>query len=278
MKHIEGEFKGFNDLKIYFQGWLPENKPKSIIIIVHAFAEHSGRYKNIVNKLIPLNYAVYAHDLRGHGKSEGLKNYVDSMDQFVEDLKKFYDIIKEKSAKLPIFMLGHSFGSLIIVYFTKKYENLLNGIILAAMGIRTGGKSNSFMRVIAKIFSKLAPRISVNPGLNPEFLSHDLDVIEDYKNDPLVNYKKITARLGYIMIKSFRVVTSFINELKLPMLMQCGSEDHLIYGAEEIKEMFKMDDKVIKIYDGLYHEVYNESEIYRKEVLADLSMWLEEHL
>jgi len=108
--------------------------------------------------------------------------------------------------------------------------------------------------------------------------SHDLDVIEDYKNDPLVNYKKITARLGYIMIKSFREVSSFINELKLPMLMQCGSEDHLIYGAKEIKDVFKMDDKVIKIYDGLYHEVYNESETYRKEVLADLSMWLEEHL
>ncbi len=278
MKHIEGEFKGVNDIQIYFQGWLPENKPKGIVLIVHAFAEHSGRYKNIVNKLIPLNYAIYAHDLRGHGKSEGLKNYVDSMDQFVEDLKKFYDIIKEKSAKLPVFMLGHSFGSLIIVYFTKKYEILLNGIIIAAMGTRTGGKSNGFMRVIAKIFSKLTPRISVNPGLNPELLSHDLGVIEDYKNDPLVNYKKITARLGYIMIKSFRVVPSFINELKLPMLMQCGSEDRLIYGAEEIKDMFTMDDKVIKIYDGLYHEVYNESEIYRREVLADLSMWLEEHL
>ncbi len=278
MKHIEGEFKGVNDVKIYFQGWLPENKPKGIILIVHAFAEHSGRYKNIVNKLIPLNYAIYAHDLRGHGKSEGLKNYVDSMDQFIEDLKKFYDIIKEKSPRLPIFMLGHSFGSLIIVYFTKKYENLLNGIIIAAMGTRTGGKSNGFMRAIAKIFSKLAPRISMNPGLNPELLSHDLDVIEDYKNDPLVNYKKITTRLGYIMIKSFRAVPSFISELKLPMLMQCGSEDRLIYGAEEIKDMFTMDDKVIKIYDGLYHEVYNESETYRKEVLTDLSMWLEEHL
>jgi alpha-beta hydrolase superfamily lysophospholipase len=278
MKHIEGEFKGVNDVKIYFQGWLPENKPKGLILIVHAFAEHSGRYKNIVDKLIPLNYAIYAHDLRGHGKSEGLKNYVDSMDQFIEDLKKFYDIIKEKSPRLPIFMLGHSFGSLIIVYFTKKYENLLNGIIIAAMGTRTGGKSNGFMRAIAKIFSKLAPRISMNPGLNPELLSHDLDVIEDYKNDPLVNYKKITTRLGYIMIKSFRAVPSFISELKLPMLMQCGSEDRLIYGAEEIKDMFTMDDKVIKIYDGLYHEVYNESETYRKEVLTDLSMWLEEHL
>jgi alpha-beta hydrolase superfamily lysophospholipase len=200
------------------------------------------------------------------------------MDQFIEDLKKFYDIMKEKSPRLPIFMLGHSFGSLIIVYFAKKYENLLNGIIIAAMGTRTGGKSNGFMRAIAKIFSKLAPRISVNPGLDPELLSHDLDVIEDYKNDPLVNYKKITARLGYIMIKSFREVPSFINELQLPMLMQCGSEDRLIYGAEEIKDMFTMDDKAIKIYDGLYHEVYNESEIYRKEVLADLSMWLEEHL
>ncbi|MHA1292546.1 MAG: alpha/beta fold hydrolase, partial [Promethearchaeota archaeon] len=171
MKNIEGEFKGVKNLKIYYQAWLPEN-PKAVVQIVHGFAEHSGRYMNVVNELIPLGYAIYADDHRGHGKSEGKRNYVDSLDQFIEDEKKLYEIIKENHPDLPIFMLGHSMGSLIAVYFTKKYESLLNGLILSGTGTRTGGTVSKFLKFMAKVMSKIAPKLSVNPKLDVNMLSH----------------------------------------------------------------------------------------------------------
>jgi len=59
MKHLEGEFKGVKDLKIYYQAWLPES-PIAVIQLVHGGFEHSGRYQNVVNELIPFNYAIYA--------------------------------------------------------------------------------------------------------------------------------------------------------------------------------------------------------------------------
>ncbi|MBK5134284.1 alpha/beta fold hydrolase, partial [Candidatus Bathyarchaeota archaeon] len=130
MNHIEDEFEGVDGIKLFYQAWLPEN-PKAVVQVIHGFAEHSGRYKNVVNQLEPNGFAIYAHDLRGHGKSEGVQNYVDSMDQFVEDEKKFYDLIKKKHSNLKIFLLGHSMGSGIAMYFTKKYENLLTGLILS---------------------------------------------------------------------------------------------------------------------------------------------------
>lgn len=95
MKHIEGKFKGVKDLNIYYQAWIP-NTPKAVIQLVHGGFEHSGRYQNVVNELIPESFAIYANDHLGHGKSEGLRNYVDSFDQFIEDEKLFYDLIKEK--------------------------------------------------------------------------------------------------------------------------------------------------------------------------------------
>jgi len=143
MNHLEGKFKGVEGLKIYYQGWTPET-PKAVIQLVHGGFEHSGRYQFVVNALIPEGYAIYADDHRGHGKSEGIRNYVDSFDQYIEDERILYDIIKEKHPNLPIFMLGHSLGSFIAIYFTKKYENLLHGLILSGTGTKPGKETSRF--------------------------------------------------------------------------------------------------------------------------------------
>lgn len=279
MHHIEGNFKGVKALKIYYQAWLPDAVPKAIVQVVHGFAEHSGRYTNVVNELVPLGYAIYADDHRGHGKSEGMRNYVESFDQFVEDEKGLYDIIKNQHLNLPIFMIGHSMGSLIAVCFTKKYERLLNGLILSGTGVSVGGKMGGFLKGIAKLFSKIAPKVKVSTGLKAEMLSHDPEVVNAYNSDPLVYTKKITARLGYEMLKNIELVLPSVRTFKLPVLVQVGSEDQLVKGSEvELKGAFKMEDKEIHIYEGLYHEVYNEIEKQRKIVLNDLGNWLEKHV
>jgi len=277
MRHLEGEFKGVKDLKIYYQAWLPES-PKAVIQLIHGGFEHSGRYKNIVDELIPFNYAIYANDHRGHGRSEGLRNYVDSFDQYLEDEKIFYDLIKELHSNLPIFMLGHSLGSFIAIYFTKKHEHLLDGLILSGTGTDPGKETSGFLKLLAKAFSKIAPKMKFNPRIDTKFLSHDLEVVKNYENDPFVNAKKITARLSYEMLKNFKNLKKFIGDFKISLLVQCGSEDKLIKGSENLKSLFKMPDKTIKIYEGLYHEVYNEMEEDRIKVLKDLSNWLNNHV
>jgi len=277
LKHIEGEFKGVKGLKIYYQAWIPDT-PKAVIQLVHGGFEHSGRYQSVVNELFPEGYAIYADDHRGHGKSEGLRNYVDSFDQYIEDERLLYKIIKEQYPHLPIFMLGHSLGSFIAIYFTKKYENLLHGLILSGTGTKPGKETSRLLKLIAKGFSKIAPKMNFNPRLNAKFLSHDPEVVKLYENDPLVNTDKISARLSYEMVKNFKQFKTFIGNFKINLLIQCGSDDKLIKGSKELDDLFKMDDKTIKIYEGLYHEIYNEIENNRKVVLKDLLDWLNNHL
>lgn len=274
---MESEFEGVKGLKIYYQAWLPESL-KAVVQIAHGFAEHSGRYLNVVNELVPLGYAVYANDHRGHGKSEGNINFVDNLDQYIEDQKLLYDIIKEKHPNLPIFLLGHSMGSLIAIYFTKKYEDLLNGLILSGAGTSAGGEVSGFLKFMAKFFSKIAPHMKIDPKIDAKFLSHDPEVVSSYENDPLVHAEKITTRLGYEIMKALNKLETFVGNLKLPLLMQCGLEDKLMGGAENLKDMFIMEDKTAYIYDGLFHEVYNEVEDGRKKVLKNLSDWLESHV
>ena len=277
MKHIEGEFKGVKGLKIYYQAWVPDT-PRAVIQLVHGGFEHSGRYQFLVNELLPEKYAIYADDHRGHGKSEGLRNYIDSFDQYIEDERLFYEIIKEHHPHLPIFMLGHSLGSFIAIYFTKKYENLLHGLILSGVGTDPGKETSGLLKILVKGFSKIAPKMYFNPRLNAKFLSHDAVVVKEYEEDPLVNADKISARLSYEMVKNFKHFKTFIGDIKISLLIQCGSDDKLIKGAEKLNDYFNMKDKIIRIYEALYHEVYNELETDRKKVLKDLRNWLNSHI
>ncbi|MHA2283806.1 MAG: alpha/beta hydrolase [Promethearchaeota archaeon] len=279
MRHIEGNFKGVDETKLYFQAWLPENDPKSIILSAHGFASHSGRFINVVNALIPLDLAIFANDHRGHGKSGGKSNFVKSMDQYVEDEKFFYDVVKEKYPNLPIFMLGHSMGAGITVNFANKYENLLKGIILSGAGTKYGGDEVSrLVKSLAKIMSNIAPKLSAKTGLDPTLLSHDTEVVKAYIEDPLVHYKKTTTRQAHAMFDSFEKLPSIIKNIKLPILVQKGLADATVTGYNELKTSLKSDNVTIIEYEGLYHEIYNELDTDRKRVLKDLSNWIESQI
>ncbi len=276
MKHFEGNFEGIDGTKLYYQAWLPDGEPKAVIQIVHGFGEHSGRYGHVINELIPKGYALYADDHRGHGKSEGLENYAENMDQYVEDEKKFYDLIKEKHTKLPIFMLGHSMGSGITQYFSKKYPDLLKGIILSGSGTLYGGKGvPGILKALSKVMAKVAPKFTANSGLDPSLMSHDKEEVKKYVEDPLVHSDRGKARQAAAMFTSFKKLPEIIKQIKIPALYQKGLADEVVAGWDQLRAALTADNMTVKEYEGLYHEIYNEIEKDRKKVLKDLSDWLE---
>ncbi|MHA1146007.1 MAG: lysophospholipase [Candidatus Helarchaeota archaeon] len=275
MKHDEGEFKGVNGFKIYYQAWLPDN-PKAVVQVVHGWAEHSGRYMNVVNELVPRGYAVYANDHRGHGKSEGIRSHVDSFDQYVEDEKIFNELIRKKHPNLPIFMLGHSMGSAIAIYFVAKHEDLIKGLILSGCGTAVGGGKGAFVRAIGKLLAIISPRGRIDAGLGTEFISRDPEVVKAYEEDPLI-FSDTTFKAGMELLKAFKNAKHIVGNFKIPLLYQKGSADQAVTGSEELEKEFTMEDKTIKRYDGLFHEVYNELEKDRKIVLKDLGDWLDKH-
>ncbi|MFX0137245.1 MAG: alpha/beta hydrolase [Candidatus Hodarchaeota archaeon] len=277
MKHEEDYYKGINGVKIYYQVWNPDENPKAIVQIVHGLAEHSNRYLNVVNELVPKGYIIYASDLRGHGKTESLKAYTDKFDYFIEDQKIFFDLIKEKEPSLPIFLLGHSMGSIIARIYATTYSEGLKGLILSGTGTKDGTGANALLKAMARLFSVLRPKGLIDPKLDPETISRDPEVVKAYKEDPLV-FTKITIRLGAELLKGFKKANKTTSNIKLPTLIQAGSADKLMLEAEEVGKAMKFSDITIKIYDGLYHEVYNELEEDRKIVLKDLGEWLDSHL
>lgn len=278
MKHLEDYYKGLDDLGLYYQVWRPEKDPKAIVQIVHGLGEYSTRYKNVIDVLVPAGYIIYASDLRGHGKSEGTRGFVNKFDIYVEDQKIFNDLIREKeSEKLPIFLLGHSMGSIISRIFAATYPDKMDGLVLSGAGTKVGGAPNFFIVAMAKLLSILTPKSTTSPGITGEDVSHDPEVIKNYDEDPQI-LKNITYRLAAELFKGNNKANKATPDIQVPTLVQFGSEDKLILHGDELEDLLQVDDKTLKKYDGLRHEVYNETKKERDKVIGDLLDWLNNHI
>ena len=281
MKHIEGSVKGVKDHKLFYQAWIPEGEIRGSVQIVHGIAEHGGRYLNIVNTLVPQGFACFADDHYGHGKSNGPRKYVDSFQDYIKDEKAFYNEINEKHPELkkkPRFILGHSMGSFIAFHYVVNNESDFDGLILSGFGVEIKSKVPKIFVPFLKLIGKLAPKASFDSGLTADFISHDPEVIESYLNDPLVcDVTNITGRLASELLSWSLKVRKLAKQVKIPILIQVGEQDSSMVGFDEFKSVFENKDLTIHIYDGLFHEVYNELEKDRKKVLDDLSRWINQH-
>jgi len=277
MNHQEGYFTGVRSRKIYFQSWSPEKAPKAVLLIAHGLGEHSGRYMNVVNHLVPAGYAVYALDHLGHGKSDGQRVYVQRFQDFTITLKTFFDMIRNQQDHRPIFLVGHSMGGLIATAYLLEYQHELAGAVLSGPGIKVPDDISPAVIFMGKLLSGIMPKVGI-VQLEAEGISKDPAVVEAYINDPLVHTGKITARLGAEMLKTMQAVTQQANQIKLPLMIVQGGADRLIdpSGAQLLYDRVSSPDKTLKRYDELYHEVFNEPE--REQVLQDVAQWLDVHV
>ena len=277
MKHHEGYFKSVRDTNIYYQYWLPDGEPKAILLVAHGIAEHSGRYMNVVNHFVPAGYAVYGIDHIGHGKSDGKRVCVERFQDYTKTLKKYFDMIRGWQPIKPIFLVGHSMGGLISSAYLLEHQDELTGAVLSAPEIKVPDNISNAVIFAGKILSVVMPRAGIIQ-LDAEGICRDPAVVDAYVNDPLVYTGKITARLGAEMLKTIQHVTGSAIKIRLPIMIVQGGSDKLVdpSGAQLLYDAVSSEDKTIKIYDGLYHEVFNEPE--HLQVLDDVQVWLDSHL
>lgn len=274
MKHIEGNFKGVRNANIYYQGWLPEENVKAVLLVVHGLGEHCGRYMNVVNHFVPLDYAIYGLDHIGHGKSDGAREYVERFDDYTNTLAIFYNMVTDLQAEKSIFLLGHSMGGAIASYYLLDHQDDFKGAILSAPGVKVGDSISQATITMSKILSKLAPKMGVI-ALDVDGISRDPEVVEAYVNDPLVFHGKTPARLGAELLSAIQRITAEAGNITLPFIVVQGAEDSIVdpSGAQMLYDKASSEDKTLKIYDELYHECFNEPE--RDRVLRDVENWLE---
>lgn len=277
MRHATDSILGQGDVSIYTRHWLPDDLPRAIIVLLHGYGEHSGRYEHVARRLCEHEFGVYAPDHRGHGRSEGRRVYVQHFDQYVSDLATNIALMRVTHAKAPLFVYGHSMGSLIALLYASQYQETLAGLILSGTALRLAGVS-SLTEPLVKLGARLMPSTRAIPPIALDSLSRDPAVRDAYKVDPLVDSGAL--RLGMVaeMVRAAGQCVEVLPTLRLPVLVLHGAADSLTLpsGAQIIGDLCGSPDTTVRVYDGLRHEVHNEPE--QNQVLDDVAAWLDSHL
>ena len=264
-----------NGLNIFYRQYKADPE-KARMVIAHGLGEHSGRYLNVVNRLVPKGITIFAPDFRGHGKSDGKRGHVLSFGDYLEDLDSMFKVaVKEKKPGMKCFLLGHSMGGLIAINYAISRQETIDGLIISSPSLGVAVKVPAVKAVLGKAMSSLWPGLSLNNELDASKISHDEKVVAAYRNDPLV-HDRVTARWFTEFLSAMENANNQVSKIKVPFLMQIAGDDHLVNAAasKAFFEKLPSKDKTLHVYDGLYHEIFNEKEEERKLALDDLENWI----
>ncbi|PZD73535.1 Monoacylglycerol lipase [Acaryochloris thomasi RCC1774] len=274
MDHHEGTFLGAGDLPLYYQSWHPFDL-RAVVVAVHGLGAHSDRHTNLVKALMPQGYAVYAFDLRGHGRSPGQRAYINSWSEFRQDLDCFLKLVAEEQAATPCFLWGHSLGAMIVLDYVLQMPNELQGVIASALPIENS--LPRLQRALGQVLSIIWPRFSLKSGLDPCLGSRDQAVMKTLLDDPLRHYQG-TARMVTEFAKTADGLLEHASDLRTPLLMMHGGCDRIALpeGSQKFFERVTFTNKERYFYPESYHDLYID--LNYPEILADLIEWLERQL
>lgn len=262
------------DASLYCQSWTPESTAKAVIILVHGYDEHSGRYGYFAEHCVKQGFAVQTLDHWGHGKSAGTNGFISDFSVYHDGLDALIGHLPTEQKTLPLILVGHSLGGLIGATYLLKNPSRFTAAVLSGPAIKATEEPSAVMKGISKILSKLAPKMGVL-ALDANGVSRDPKVVADYLADPLVSGTKISARLAAEMMTNMELVQSQAIKITLPILLLHGEKDRLTApeGSTFLYEHVASKEKDLKIYPDLFHEIFNEPE--KDAVLTDMTDWIE---
>ena len=251
--------------------WLPEGPLSALVCVVHGLGEHAQRYQHVAEEFTAQGFGVYAIDLRGHGASEG-KRGDGSIASMIMDVQELVITARREYNDLPIILLGHSFGGLLVAsYLIKLISSEISGAILSspwlelAMPIPRGKYRTGFL------LKYLVPSFTFSNGLNPKDLAVDQQVGEQYRHDPLV-HDKISVRLFFDIVNSSAMVMKKAELIEIPVLIGHGAHDRIISLSGSEKLAKRIPKSTLQIWKGSAHEPHNDVE--KQEVIRRYIEWI----
>ena len=248
-----------------------------MLVVVHGFGEHCGRYEGLAGWFARRGFAVHAYDQRGHGRSPGDRGHVDRFDLLLDDLEGFMQLAAEQHPGLPSVLLGHSMGGLVTTTFVCERKPAIARFAVSGPALAISRAISPTRVRLARLMSRLCPRFGQEANLPLDGLSRDPMVVRRYVEDPLVHGRMSAALAAGMFDAQLRTARS-AGHVEVPMLLLHGEDDPLcpVDGSRSFYAGLPRDAVIgsaIKTYPGLRHEIFNEPE--REAVYADLLGWLD---
>ncbi len=273
----EDWFSGHDGLPLFERSWMPSEQPRAAVVFIHGLIEHSGCHANTALNLVRHGFSVHAMDLRGHGRSQGPRCDVRSFDQYLLDLDVFFERALREAGNRPLFLLGNSMGGLITTLWTILRQPQIGGLVLSGPLLALADGLYPWLRHLATAAATVMPALRV-ARIPLDWLTCERQAVERFRDDPLVFHGCLTARIAAETFRAMKLVSAQAAALKPPLLLLHGSQDRICgpAGSLALYQKAGCADKTLHLYEGFYHEVFDEPE--RGRVLADLICWLDRHV
>jgi len=277
VQHRQGEFEGSRGTRLFWQSWSAGDNPRGVLCLVHGFGEHSGRYRYLVERLCDAGIAVFAYDLRGHGKSEGRRGHVVSMADFRGDLSAFLALVGGQRPGIPRFIFGHSMGSLVVLDFVLRNPHGLAGTVISGAGLEPAGVATPAVVFLARMLAVVWPVFPLRLPVDVTGLTRDKSEIDAYVHDPLI-HNISTTRMARELLDATEWIKAHSGDLRTPILMLHGEADkvNLPAGSRNFMARVTVPDKQLLLYPGALHELHNDLD--KDKELTDLIRWLHQHI
>ena len=258
--------------RIFVRSWLPEGTARAVVVICHGVNSHSGQYAWTGEHLAARGFATYALDLRGRGKSDGERFYVEDVADYAADVSGTVDLAKANHPGLPVFLLGHSAGGVTSCIYVIENQDKLAGFICESFAFQV--PAPGFALAAIKGLSHIAPRLPVLKLKNEDF-SRDPKAVEALNSDPLTAHEVQPAITVAALVRADEHLRVAFPTITLPVLIMHGTDDHatVCHGSEFFYETVGSADKTLKLYEGHYHDLLND--VGKEEVFADITAWID---
>ena len=270
-----GTFESVGGLNMFFRSWHPAGNSRGVAVIVPGFNSHSGYYAWVAGQFVGHGLAVYALDLRGRGKSDGERFYVEKFDDYVNDVATFVTLAKSREPGLPVFLLGHSAGGVVACVYTIEHQAELAGLICESFAHQV--PAPDFALAVLKGLSHIAPHAHVLHLKNEDF-SRDPDVVAAMNADPLIAHETQPTQTVAAMVRADERLKKEFPRITLPVLILHGTLDKATKpsGSQLFYDTTGSTDKTLKLYEGHVHDLLND--VGKEDVMEDITSWIDARL
>ena len=251
--------------------WHPDHA-RALLVIVHGFGEHGGRYYSFAQALADQGITVAVPDLWAHGRSGGPRGDLNAVTECAAHLVTMtQEVFLPQSEQSTYAVFGHSFGGLAAILWALNHPGALRRLMVQSPLLEVGFPIPIWKTTAARIFEKYWPDFSFAMQLDVTGLSHDPAVVAAYRSDPLV-HNRMSARTYNSILRSRDEIIERTPTLRVPVLLLYGSQDHII-SLEAARRWFDLvpSEKQVIVFPESYHELHHESA--RAEVLQRVAAW-----
>jgi acylglycerol lipase len=263
------------ELSLFCRSWHPAEAARGVVVIVPGFNSHSGYYTWVAEQFVADGLAAYALDLRGRGKSDGERFYIDSFADYVSDVASFMKLVKSREPGLPVYLLGHSAGGVVACLYTIDHQSELAGLICESFAHQV--PAPDFALAVFKGLSHVAPHAHILHLKNEDF-SRDPKVVEAMNADPLIAHETQPTQTLAEMVRADERLKNDFPKITLPVLILHGTADKATRpsGSQLFFDTAGSKDKTLKMYNGMFHDLLND--VDKEVVMSDITRWIDGRL